>query len=263
MEAAADDGTGGRRSPRRWLLLRGLGREQRHWFDFPELLASSLGARTETVDLPGMGSRRLERSPCSIAGIARDLQRHITPAHREGPWGVLGISLGGMVALELAARSPREISHVAIINCSSRLSLNHQRLRPHALVALVCSNLTRHAEARERCIYALTTRAPRQQLHEWSRRAAAFEPPAPRALLAQLLAARAFRPPTVNQPVLVLSGARDRVAAPACSRALAQRLGATHYTHPRGGHDLPIEQPQWVAEQLRLWLASIAPLSLG
>jgi hypothetical protein len=37
---------------------------------------------------------------------------------------------------------------------------------------------------------------------------------------------------------------------------LATHLGAVHLEHPTAGHDLPLDAPDWVTEQIRGWLAS-------
>lgn len=245
-------------APGAWLLLRGLGRERGHWFEFPRLLEDALGVRTERLDLPGAGERRGEPAAPSVEAMARELSGMLAARKATQPWGVLGISLGGMVALSLAEQWPEGISHVVVINTSSRLSFGHQRLRPAACLALLRSALLRDTEARERRIYSLTTNAPCSDVERWARQAAELARRSPLrrgALLAQLLAAAAFRAPTrITQPALVLGGAADRVVDAACSSALARRLGAPHHCHPNAGHDLPLEDPRWVIEHIRSWL---------
>lgn len=56
----------------------------------------------------------------------------------------------------------------------------------------------------------------------------------------------------VDVPCLVVSGTRDRTVRPAASADLAARIpGAVLHTLP-GGHLLPVEHPQLLAEQIRL-----------
>lgn len=247
--------------PQTWLLLRGLGRQRGHWFEFPERLERALGARAVALDLPGTGARRHEPAPCSIAATASALAAEL----RRGPAlprrGLLGISLGAMVALSLAEQWPSGISHVVVINTSSRLSLGHQRLRPRALWALLRATLQSDLAARERLIYSLTTRAPAPDVQRWAHEAARLAEHAPLrrwTLLAQLLGAATFRVPArLQQPALVLSGAGDRLVARGCSDALARHLGAPLRCHPTAGHDLPLEEPGWVLEQIRAWLGEL------
>lgn len=50
---------------RTWVLLRGLVREQRHWEQFPALLATQLpGDRVLCLDLAGNGVHWRQPSPC-------------------------------------------------------------------------------------------------------------------------------------------------------------------------------------------------------
>jgi pimeloyl-[acyl-carrier protein] methyl ester esterase len=248
-------------APVRWLLLRGLGRERRHWFDFPEALAAGLGVEYRAIDLPGMGARCRESALRSISEAALDVRGQLAAHESPGPWGVLGISLGGMVAVSLASMWPSGVSHVVVINSSSRSALIHQRLRPSALAQLARAALARNVDDRERRIYALTTNASEPQIALWAARSAALgreAPAAGAALVRQLLAAASFRAPPLTQPALVLSAESDRLVSPECSRQLARELGATYRSHPSAGHDLPLEDPDWVIAQIRAWLASKA-----
>lgn len=245
-------------APSRWLLLRGLGRERSHWFAFPPLLERGLGVSALAVDLPGSGERRHEPGPRTIEGIASDLARRLSAREPGPPWGVLGISLGGMVALSLAAQWRAGISHLVVINTSSRLSPAHRRLRPLACLALARAVSSADPLARERRIYSLATNAPAAAVARWARDAAELArraPPRRTTLATQLLAAAAFTAPArLAQPLLVLGSLRDRWVSPSCSAALARRLGAPLRCHPSAGHDLPLEDPDWVIEQMRAWL---------
>jgi alpha-beta hydrolase superfamily lysophospholipase len=59
-------------------------------------------------------------------------------------------------------------------------------------------------------------------------------------------------------PVLVLNGAADRLVDPRCSRALAARWGAELHVHPHAGHDLPLDEPEWLVDRLVEWSTRLA-----
>lgn len=95
------------------VLLHGLGSSTRDWE--PQVAELSKHFRVVSLDLRGHGRSDKSTGPYSIAGFAVDvaaLVDHlgIAPAH------ICGISLGGMVAFQLAADFPALVRTLAIIN---------------------------------------------------------------------------------------------------------------------------------------------------
>jgi pimeloyl-ACP methyl ester carboxylesterase len=70
-----------------------------------------------------------------------------------------------------------------------------------------------------------------------------------------LAAARFSAPEKPEVPLLILAGARDRMVWPGCSRRLARAWNADFALHPAAGHDLPLDDGDWVAKEVRHWLA--------
>jgi pimeloyl-ACP methyl ester carboxylesterase len=113
--------------------------------------------------------------------------------------------------------------------------------------------------ARERAILELTSSEHGHDL-ELARRYAALHDAQPIAranALRQMLAAARFRHGAVSSqvPVLMLSSVCDRMVDPICSRRIANAYGAELAVHPSAGHDLPLDDPRWCAEQIITWLA--------
>ena len=76
-------------------------------------------------------------------------------------------------------------------------------------------------------------------------------------VLRQLFAAsRSTCPAQVAPPVLVLTSRADRLVSWRCSERLAAALGAELRVHDAGGHDLSLDAPEWICEQLTSWMAS-------
>lgn len=252
-----------------WLLLRGLGRERAHWHDFPQALERSLvGARAHPLDLPGAGTERERRPPCSLAGVARDIAERVehlvdsSAVAPHEPWAVLGLSLGGMIALELCREHPSRFHAAVVLNASSALSPPLERFQPAAARVLAAA-LWREPLAREEAILRLTSRLDPVRRRHYAERAAAVavqRPARPLAIALQLLAASRFHPsqsPPRPVPLLFLSSARDDLVSPRCTDALARHHRAPHLQHPWAGHDLPLDDPDWVCAQLRLWSEAI------
>jgi len=245
--------------PASWVLLRGLGREARHWFDFPQQLSATLGVPVHCIDLPGIGARDDTVVPCTIDAMAHDLANTVEAQALQRPLGVCGISLGGMVAMSLAGTLPVSVSHLVMINASSRLSQPFDRLLPSALGVLLRAARISDDVEREQLIHSLVTNGEPEQVLAWAERAAQLPRrggPQLGQAVRQLVAALQFKARRVPQPTLVLSAQGDRMVAPGCSRRLANHLGAAHESHPTAGHDLPLEDPQWVIERMKRWLAT-------
>ena len=246
-----------------WVLLRGLTREARHWGRFPTVLeAACPGEAILTPDLPGAGRRHGEVSPASVAGLLAGVREDLGAGGLRPPYRVLGLSLGGMVALEWAVRYPEEVAACVVINTSLRpLSPFFQRLRPRHYPSLLHAAFGYGGpEKREAVILGLTSRLasdPPALLQAWS--AWRRERPVSAAnVLRQLAAAARYRLPAGPPPVpmLVLAAARDALVAPACSARLAESWALPLAVHPDAGHDLPLDDPEWVAERVRSWLAA-------
>jgi pimeloyl-ACP methyl ester carboxylesterase len=78
-------------------------------------------------------------------------------------------------------------------------------------------------------------------------------PVRPANALRQLAAAARYsaspmRPAT---PTLVLTSARDRLVDSSCSRKLAQAWQAGLAVHPSAGHDLPLDDPDWLITEVK------------
>lgn len=247
-----------------WILLRGLTREARHWGAFTALLAD-MGFNVLAVDLPGNGTLAHVRSPASVDGFVDAVRRDAGERGARGPYCVLAMSLGAMVAAAWAVRYPDEVERLVLVNTSMRpYSRAHERLRPSAWPALARAALhwrSADDEIAESLIHARTCNRRdtlSADLAEW-RTIRASAPVSRANALRQLAAAARFSVRDVPRcPVLVLSSRGDGLVNPACSARLAHAWRATHAEHPWAGHDLPHDDPQWVCATLRAWLSANA-----
>jgi pimeloyl-ACP methyl ester carboxylesterase len=243
-----------------WVLLRGWAREARHWGDFPRLLEAAVHPDTVlALDLPGAGALRTERSPVAVAGIVERCRRALVEHNVPPPYHLLGLSLGGMVAIEWAARNGAEVESCVLLNTSARpFCAFYERLQWRRILQLVRIVLTAEAAERERAILALVSTDDRRRveaLPPWTR----YAEQAPMRFanaLRQVIAAARYRaperPPSV--PLLLLAGRGDRLVDPGCSENLARRWKAPLVVHPTAGHDLALDAGTWVAAEVASWL---------
>jgi pimeloyl-ACP methyl ester carboxylesterase len=240
-----------------WLLLRGLSREQRHWWTFPKELAQATGAKTLCLDLPGFGTEHARVSPRTIALITADMRRRFESERGATErWGILGVSLGGMVALDWCARHPNDFARCVTINTSARPSWPFERFRLAGLRALAGSFVA-DPVAKERVVLGITSNKRAQELDEIAKTHAEWaieRTPSRASLAAQLRAATLFQLPTaLSTPLLVLASKTDRLVSHRCSERIATRLRGKLALHDRGGHDLPLDEPEWIWRQIAGW----------
>lgn len=243
-----------------WICLRGLTREAAHWGRFAELFrAAQPDDRVLMIDLPGNGVLHDQRSPATVADMATACCAELARQGVEGPVHLLAMSLGAMVATQWALDAPEQVAACVLINTSFRpYSPFTHRLRPRnygTLLRLMCWPAT--PEAMEAAILRITSNhaeARRGVLADWVaiRRA---RPVSAGNALRQLLAAARFRAPAQApcRQTLLLNSARDGLVDAACSQAIAQAWGCPLRQHPDAGHDLPLDDPEWVVRAVRDW----------
>ncbi len=243
-----------------WILLRGLSREAAHWGSFASMLAAALPeAAIVTIDLPGAGERRDERWPRTMTE-AMELVRE-RAAHLTGRVFVFGVSLGGMLTMEWAARHPGELAGIAVgASSASDIAPFWKRFSPGLLPRIAFASLRGGVAAREAAV--VRTVSNREDL--WDETTAAWQaiqaarPVSTATVRAQITSATRWKAPVrLDVPALFLAGTRDRLTHADCSRALARRYAAPLVEHPTAGHDLTTDEPAWVTAELTRWRTAL------
>ena len=249
---------------RSWIFLRGLSRESGHWGAF--LDAFRLRCPHDAVnpiDLAGNGELYAGTSPATIGDMITQLRRQVDRKQLPLPAHLVGISMGGMVASQWAADWPQEVKSAVLINTSMRpYGKFYQRLRPHSYPSLVSLLWPRTSlMRREEVILALTSATkPRHVLAEWVGLQEAH-PVSGLNAIRQLVAAGRYRAPTnpPAAPTLVLTSQQDQLVDDECSLALSKHWNTELRIHPWAGHDLPLDDAQWVIDQILHWGATQEP----
>jgi pimeloyl-ACP methyl ester carboxylesterase len=250
---------------RSWLLLRGLTRERRHWEDFPEIFAGHFPHDRITFhDYAGNGARYREQSANSISAMVEDARAVVNS--RDQPVYIIGISLGSMVAIDWLTRYPAEVSAAVLVSTSLKgLSPFYQRLLPGNYPAIIRSLLYRRDYRRNELnnlnMVSSMLVHDAQRSHEiidhWVSYAKEYPVSAYNALR-QLQAATRYRldvrQAKPDVPMLVLRGMQDHMVSPKCSQRFAEHWQLPIRTHQEAGHDIPLDDPQWVCEKIRAWL---------
>lgn len=237
------------------ILLRGLAREAAHWMEFPERLERALGAAftCHLIDFPGCGKYYQQAPLPSIASMTNHARTEIAPKVKSGEEVfIVGISMGGMVALEWAQRFPQEIKGVVLINSSCGDQSIFWRVKPRALPDILLALIlpTRQREKRVlRRVSNSTAKYP-QHLQQWL--AIQQQRPVTRTTIIKMLRAAALFRPQSRCAVsgLVLASDGDRMVSVRASEDIAQRFNWPLSRHLSAGHDIPLDDPQWVVDEV-------------
>lgn len=238
------------------LLIMGLGFTHEMWFR----LLPDLQQRYRVIlfDNRGMGRSDVPRGPYSISLMARDARAVLDAAGARSAH-VVGASMGGMIAQEIAHRWPERV-HSLILACTSYSGVSSQwpvfGCVPAALAWARNDRLERE-RALQRLIYAPGT--PSERIEEdlrvccqcrWTRKGFLSQ-------LAGILAWSSYRwLPSLRTPVLVAHGDRDRLIPLHSARVLARRLPGARFRLIAGaGHMLTTDQPETCLGTIREFLS--------
>lgn len=247
-----------------WVLLRGLSRVSGHWGIFPEHLLRELRAlqpssRVLMLDLPGTGIFRRLPSPTQVSVIVDACRAELQSRGVAGPVSLIGMSLGAAVLSDWANRHPEEVEAGVLINPSLRpFSELFRKPRPLNYLGLALLSLSRFsARMREERVLSLTTRlTPAHAVIDRWLELQRQHPLGVRNTARQLLASFRYRASRTRPaaPMLLLCSKADTLVDWRCSQAISRAWGAPLRLHTKAGHDLPLDDPQWVARAVAEWL---------
>jgi pimeloyl-ACP methyl ester carboxylesterase/predicted ester cyclase len=169
-------------------------------------------------------------------------------------FALLGFSLGGIVALEIAARAPDRLSGLALIGSNARNVPveNHPSRRAAAIagadigevIALLWPNYV--ADGNDPALHATISKMAEDLGRDTLVR---------QTELALSRADSRPRLPTLAMPALVLAGSEDVIAPPEFQQELMEGLSnATLALLPDAGHFVLLEAPDAVATHVATWL---------
>lgn len=241
-------------TPRRWILLRGLGRHAGHWGVFLRRFQDAFPHdEVETLDLAGNGTEVSRTSFMSIEDNVADL-RERSKLLKKGPVSILAVSMGAMVAVAWADQHPGEVRELILINTSdSGESYFFERLRPWNYLSIVKLFKQRgDLVFRERTLLQMTA-GELPHLEKIAEKQAKLPATTPENFLRQIWASSRYSFPK-SQPIrriqfLVADG--DSLVHPNCTKRLAVKWNAPIFAHPRADHDLTLIDPDWVIGRVR------------
>ena len=230
------------------LLLHGLGASKITWL--PVLVPLAERHRVIVPDLPGHGESDKPRHEYTPRFYAR-IVRHLMDALGVERAAVVGNSLGGRIAIELALRSPRRVAALALLDPSVpglrwRYAMGFTRVFPTKIGAIPFPFRERWMEVMIRRLFAQPDRLPNEG---YAAAAAEFiriyrNPVARMAFFSTLRHIVTERPDSffaslrrIKQPALIIFGDQDRLVPPRLGVRLAQHLPSSQFmVLPDVGH---------------------------
>ncbi|HYV65997.1 MAG TPA: alpha/beta fold hydrolase [Myxococcales bacterium] len=239
------------------LMIMGLGLSSGAWDRLPDRLSTRF--RVLAFDHRGTGSSGPPRGVCSMAQLAGDALAVLT-AESIPAANVFGISMGGMVAQELALRWPERVRALALGATFASFRASEKPSLEASLDLLLLNCGPRFATA-ERVGRLLVSPPFRQRALEWLR-GDAGQTDSLWAALAQLAAVVCHGPEerlrALRVPTLVLSGDADRVVPVENAHRLAALIPGAHLHVLRGaGHAFPLEREEETARLLTEHFGSV------
>ncbi|MBJ6759254.1 alpha/beta fold hydrolase [Myxococcaceae bacterium JPH2] len=249
------------------VFLHGRGHSATMWFTF--LTALARGHRVLAVDLPGFGQ---STPPEATPRTAEDGLRFFTePVEEglgtlvEGPLALVGHSLGGLVALELALRGKLPVSRLVLVDAMGlgpemgrasrwffragpeRLARN---LGPWAMDRMLPPPPTPLGQRLGALGYELL--APRGGRPEAARAFGTLVP------LTGPVFHRRERLAEVAAPVLLVWGERDETLPATLAEEAARRLPQARLLRVDAGHSPHLERPEVLLPELKSFLSGTA-----
>jgi 3-oxoadipate enol-lactonase len=225
------------------LLIMGLGYPSDMWWRTRPALDGHY--RTVVFDNRGVGRSDVPPGPYPIALMASDAVAVLDAAGVESAH-VFGISMGGMIAQELALQNPKRVRSL-ILGCTAAGGPTAVQAEPEVNQVLMNRGAMTPEQAAQAAIpYIYDPGTPHDRVEEdLDVRRPWF--PRPEAYVAQLqgiLAWEAYsRLPQLDVPTLVIHGETDRLVRLGNGQLIAGRIpGAKLVTLPNASHIFPTDQ---------------------
>lgn len=226
------------------LLIMGLGYSSAMWFRVRPLLAER--ARVLIFDNRGVGKSDVPEPPYSIPAMASDAIAVLDAAGIESAH-VVGVSMGGTIAQELALTFPDRVRSL-VLACAACGGPNAVVAEPEVLEALAArAAMTPEEGVRVMIPFIYDPATPEERIEE-DIEVRLRHYPTPQGYVGQLQAVLGYetyqRLGDIDVPTLVIHGRSDRLVPHGNGEDLARRIrGARFVSLPDASHIFFTDQP--------------------
>jgi pimeloyl-ACP methyl ester carboxylesterase len=232
------------------LLLHGLGANSSSWgLQIPALVVS--GFRIIVPDTPGFGQSPYHIKVASANDWARTLAAFLRALEIEKT-NVIGISMGGVQALQLALDYPNLVNKLVLINTYARLNTTNLRVLPYYLVrAILVLILSPSAQAQTVANRLFPEPSQEKLREELIAQICQADPGGYRASMRVLARYNVLdRLQEIKSPTLVITGELDTTVPPEIQNVLVKGIPKAKQVQLHAGHALSVEIPDQFNEIL-------------
>ena len=225
------------------LLLHGMGASGESWsLQFPALIES--GFRPLAPDVPGFGQSPICGKTWTVGEAAAEIM-HALQEMNSGTVHVVGLSMGGVIAQQIARDFPLQTRKLVLVSTFARLqpdSISGWFYFLRRAMALAMRGMPAQAAVVARRVFPHPEQELlREMLEENILRSD------PHAYRRAMLALGRFDSSKwlgqLKQPVMVVTGNRDTTVSPKLQQKLVEKIpGARHIIIEGGGHAVPVDQ---------------------
>jgi 3-oxoadipate enol-lactonase len=227
------------------LLLHGLGANCDSWqLQTPSLLEA--GFRVIVPDVPGFGKSTYPEGRSSVAGLTRYIMQLLDLLDIK-KISVVGISMGGTLALQMALDQPFHLEKLVLVNTFARLNTVGFRQWPYFLQRIILLYLI-GMPAQARAVAQRLFPYPDQELlrQELISQILQADPRGYRSTLISLARFNVLdRLSEIDLPTLIISGDTDTTVPMENQLQLVTGIhNASHRIIPEAGHAVTVEVPE-------------------
>jgi len=231
-------------SPRSALLIHGLGATSESWaLQIPDLIGA--GFRVITPDARGFGKSTYPGGRHTIADMAVDLHK-LMAALGIPKYDVIGISMGGTIALQMAIAFPENLNKLVLVNTFARLRfirITNLWYLAYRMVRLYTSGLSAQAHLVSEQLFPLEEQEMyRTILYDQIMQSNPAGYRNTIMALARFNVSKDLR--NLNLPTLVISGRDDNTVPLEVQKQMVERIpGSKHIIINSAGHAVTVEKP--------------------
>jgi pimeloyl-ACP methyl ester carboxylesterase len=233
------------------LLLHGLGVDGSSWGYQIQALVGA-GLRPLAPDLPGFGRSTYDGRGWTIKRTAGQMNRLLEELQLEEV-GVVGLSLGGTIALYMALEYPARMTHLVLMNSFACLRPKRFNELAYLMGRFIIANVRGIEYQAQMVAWRLFPGTDEENLRqELIRRIVQSDPRVYRAAMRSLgLLDLRRRLKSIRTPTTIITGRNDTTVSCEVQQELVRGIpGARQIMIPNSGHAVIVDQPERVNQVL-------------